>query len=193
MIWPGMKTELAAYEGLIHCTAERYVGFLDHDLDDIKQVLRVKVWQALTAYDGSRSPQAIERFVFSCMRNRVKDLLKEQDRRNDRRQGTQLYLEDSPGHATQEAFELRYLAQDDELAYAEVEDEPVPLPSTLTELERSVVRLLVLDYAQTEVARELGVSRQRVRTALAAVQEKMGDWAPPGFPLPTSLACASAA
>lgn len=179
-------TDLAEYEGLIHSTAVRYVGFLDDDLDDIKQLLRIKVWQALRAFDPTRGEKPTENFVFSCVRNRVKDLLKEQVRRNRRRNGTQQFVEDAPGYVTVDAFELRYFAVASEEVFADVEDDEVPLPSTLTELEGAVVRLLVLDYNQTEVAALLGVTRQRVRKAQAAVQEKMADWHP------TSAAAAAA-
>lgn len=171
--------ELAAYEGLIHATAERYAGFVvDHDLDDIKQILRIKIWQALRAYDATRGTQPPESFVFACMRNRVKDLLKEQDRLNERRQGIQLYVEDAPGHATTAAFELHYLIEDGEVVYAEVEDEPVELPSTLSEREAQVLRLLMQGYGQTEIARELALTRPQVRAAQARLESKMADWRP---------------
>lgn len=172
--------ELAAYEGLIHSTAARYAGYVDDDLDDIKQILRIKVWQALRAYDATRGTKPPESFVFACVRNRVKDLLKEQSRRNERRQGAQLYLEDTPGHVTADAFELHYMVEVEDTVYAEVEDEPVVPPSTLTELERDVLQLLLMDYGQTEIARELTVSRQRVKSAQAALKEKLADWSPTG-------------
>jgi hypothetical protein len=59
--------DIAPYEGLIHSTAVRYVGFLDDDLDDIKQLLRIKVAQALVAFDPTRGEKPTENFVFSCV------------------------------------------------------------------------------------------------------------------------------
>jgi DNA-directed RNA polymerase specialized sigma24 family protein len=102
------KPQLSDFEGLIFSTAVRYAPVIaDEDVEDIKQILRVKVWQALQAYDRTRSTQDVEAFVFGCMYNRVKDLLKAQERRNDARNGRQLYIEDQEERG---AFEAEYLA-----------------------------------------------------------------------------------
>jgi RNA polymerase sigma factor (sigma-70 family) len=185
------EADIASYEGLIFSTAVRYDDYLDDDLEDIQQILRVKVWRALLAFDPQRSRLDKKNYVFGCVRNQVKDLLKAQARRDRARNGRQLYIEDAeakiPG-----AFEVRYLAEDAEAVFAVVEDERVPLPATLTELERGVVLLLLLDFNQTEMAVHLQVSRRRVRHAHLSVQEKMRDWRPGKGPVrveaPTEVA-----
>lgn len=175
-------TELHDFEGLIAATAARYAPILDHDEEDVRQVLRIKVWQALSAYDKRRvrstdadEAERIGRWVFSCVKNRVKDLLKEQDRLNARRNGGQCYIEDVSDDFG--SFEGRYLSAED-MELRELEEASVQLPSTLTEIEVRVVRLLVLEYSGTEISLILGVSRRKVREAHAAVQEKMADWQP---------------
>lgn len=182
-----MKTvaELTHYEGLIFATAARYAPILDHDVEDIRQVLRIKVWQALEAYDERRGAKGLESFVFSCVKNRVKDLLKEQDRLNQRRNGSQHYIEDLTDDFGN--FEGRYLSAECP-DMMELEERDLGLPSTLTEIEVQVVKLLVLDYRRSEIAVLLGVSRQKVRAAHSAVQTKMADWAPSRVPAPELVA-----
>lgn len=172
---PGMSevTQLKHYEGLIYSTAARYAPILDYDAEDVRQILRIKVWQAIEAYNARRGTKGLESFVFSCMRNRVKDLLKEQDRLNTRRNGGQHYIEDFTddfGH-----FEGRYLTADCSELH-ELEEADLGLPSTLTEIEVRVVKLLVLDYRRSEIAVILGVSRQKVRAAHSQIRVKMADW-----------------
>lgn len=168
--------DISPYLGLIHATAARYEPILDDDLEDIKQVLALKVAQAVAAFDPSKTKLPLRNFVFSCVTNRVKDLLKEQSRRNDRRGGGQLYVEDV-GSASM-AFEATYLCVSEEIVYFEVEDETVKLPATLSPLEAQVVQLLLLEYNQTEIAVRLKVTRAAVRKAHASVQAKMADWRP---------------
>lgn len=168
--------DIGPFEGLVHATAARYAPYLDDELDDIAQMLRVKVWQALRGYDAERATQTVEGFVFSCVVNRVKDMLKVQSRLNARRNGGPLYVEDCSA-SNPSAFEAEHFSTGiDVVVEAVVEMERVELPSTLTRDERHVVLLLMLDYKQTEIAKELGVPRSRVRATHAAVQEKMADW-----------------
>jgi RNA polymerase sigma factor (sigma-70 family) len=177
------EVDIRPYEGLVFSTARRYSEYLDLDMEDVQQILRLKVAQALMKFDpGRRSTrfelaEARRRWVFGAVRNQVKDLLKAQDRRNDARGGGQLYIEDVSGET--DAFERRHLMESDEDALAPVLDQIPELPSSLNWLERGVVLLLILELNQTEIARRLGVSRQKVRTAHASVQVKMADWRPP--------------
>lgn len=158
------------FEGLVRATARRYADLLaDEDIEDIRQILRVKVWKALARYDARRSDLDVERYVFGCLANQVKDLLKAQMRLNAARSGSMRYIEDI------EADGRELCVEDD--ALAAVEDQ-LPLPSTLTRVERAVVVLLVAGHNQTEAAVVLGISRTTVRRARAAVQRKMADWDP---------------
>lgn len=181
--------DIGPFEGLIHSTAARYSAYLDDDIEDIEQILRVKVWQALRAYDPARVNgqrartreeewERVKRYVFSCVRNRVKDLLKQQYRLNRARgSGRPLYTDDVAA-ASPEKFERKYLMVEEEFIFAVVEEESVELPSTLSVFEVKVVHLLLLEMNQTEAARVLGVPRGRVRSAHAAVKAKMADWHP---------------
>lgn len=190
--------DIGHYEGLVHSTAVRYAPILaDEELDDIKQLLRIKVWKSRLAYSPSRVTQATERaeerWVFSCLANYVKDLLKQQSRLNERRGGGQVYIEDqSTGGSSQQRLDRFELANglvvDDDQVYAVVEEEKVELPSTLTLLEQRIVALLLLgEFTQPEMAALLGVSVQRVKKGQAAIREKMLDWRP-SAPLAVALA-----
>jgi RNA polymerase sigma factor (sigma-70 family) len=175
--------DIGPYEGLIFSTAARYAAYFDDDVEDIQQVLRLKVWRALKAYDPRRSSQPVQKFVFSCLRNQVKDLLKQQFRLNRaRRSASPVYLDDEAG-LTPDFFERKYLVVEEEAVFAVVDDEDCELPSTLTTFEVTVVHLLLLEYNQTEAARILDVPRGRIRAAHTSVKEKMADWRPT-LPLP---------
>lgn len=155
------------FEGLVHATARRYADLLaDEDIEDIRQILRVKVWKALARYDERRSDLNVERYVFGCLANQVKDLLKAQTRLNAARNGSLRYLAD----VEVDGYEL---SVDEDRALAAVEDQ-LPLPSTLTHVERSVAVLLVAGHTQIEAAVVLGISRTTVRRVRAAVRAKMG-------------------
>lgn len=177
------ELELATYEGLIFATAARYASILDDDIEDIQQCLRIKVWKALAGFDPARNriktDDAIRRWVFSCVANGVKDLLKSQSRRDARRDGRQLYIEDyTETDAQAHHFEARYLAEARDDVYFDVEEDGVKLPSTLTSDEKSVVYLLLLDFNQTEISVAMSVTRDQVRRLHGRVQEKMQDWKP---------------
>lgn len=170
--------DIGPFEGLVHSTAARYAPYLDDDLEDIAQALRLKVWQARRSYDPARATQTEEGYVFSCVVNRVKDMLKVQARLNKRRNGAALYLEDCAA-SNPAAFEAEHFStHEDVVVEAVAAADNYELPSTLTVDERSVVVLLLLDLKQTEIAIVLGVSRGRVRATHTAVREKLADWSP---------------
>lgn len=185
--------DIEAYEGLIFETARRIAAHVEADFDDIRQELRIKVWRALGSFDANRSSVTRDNFVFSCVMNAKKDLLKK------KRRG-EAYIEDfaTDQHAgatpdSSEAarasdyrrsrFEARYLALSEEMAYAEVDNERLMLPATLTGRERTVLLLLYRDWRQpnaSEVARELGLTRSQIETTVASLRLKLADWRPAG-------------
>jgi RNA polymerase sigma factor (sigma-70 family) len=173
----GMTRELASYEGLVFRTAQMYAPLVDDDEDDVRQELRITAWKALASYRGrsaeipdlkGRTPR--DKYVFMCVSNRVKDLLKKKKRPED-------FIEDrAPDAVRRERFDAQHLSVD-ESAYVEaIIDGDVVLPSTLDLMEIQVVRLLLQDLNQTEIARHLGVTRTKVREAHASVKLKMADW-----------------
>lgn len=164
------KYEVAYYEGLCRKTASMYVGYVEDDYDDIVQTLRVKAWRALQSYDPSRSKLPVERYVFSCMRNQVKDILKRK-RRND------TYIEDF-ADAARDRFEDEYLSTPHDVTFHLVEDEPPLIPSTLTAVEREVVLLLYAGYSRREMALKLSIKLGQVDVTVQAIQAKMSDWRP---------------
>lgn len=180
--------DIGAYEGLVFTTSARYSPYLDDSPEDIAQELRVKVWRALQSYDPARATQTLDGYVFSCVVNRVKDLLKVQSRLNARRNGGALYIEDCAS-SSPAAFEAEHFSSSGDLADEIADAESVELPSTLTPYERRVTVLLLLDLRQAEIAMVLGVPRSRVRAAHSSVREKLADWSPssPPEPLPVSL------
>lgn len=160
------------YEGLIFTHALRIVDHVDDDLDDIRQFYRIKAWKALGAFDPMRWPaevdrhgrSAVDRFVFSCLKNAEIDMLKRRRRR-------EVSLDEVDGagwtHATIDA----------EVVYAQVEVQPL-LPSTLSGLELRAIVLLYRGYQQTEAARRLGIDARAMKRTVRSIRDKMADWQP---------------
>jgi RNA polymerase sigma factor (sigma-70 family) len=187
---------LAHFEGLVRKTAGRYQPRLEEDYDDICQFLRYKVWKALLSVDPEQlrtraltsqytALQLRDRYVFSCIANAVKDLLK-------RKRHNLLFIEDMTatrfehyegGNGTtaardqRDAFDERYLREDD--AFTKVDDD-VLIPSTLTRDEREILLLMYLDYKPAEIAAQKAVPRKEVSAAMKTIREKMADWSPSG-------------
>jgi len=151
---------ISHYEGLVRKTAASIEPFVEDDFDEICQFLREKVWKALDAFTPSRvrktskySPgQQLERFVFSCILNGKKDVLKKK-RRN------WLYIDDM---------------------FTDLDPEPpVPIPSSLTQQEKRVAMMLYDGYKIDEIAGRLDTTRRGVAVVVESIQLKMIEWAPP--------------
>lgn len=171
---PRPGTEIADYEGLVFSTAARLDGRLEMDVDDIRQVLRVKVWTSLRKYDTARSKMSRENYVFMCIQNAVKDML----RKRKRGEVSIEYLTGDAGRLTREGFDALYFREEEEAVYGAIERERVLIPSTLDDREVRVVVLLYDGYSQTEAARALGLTRSQVERAMVAIRDKMADWRP---------------
>ena len=167
------------YEGLVRKTAGRYSRIVQEEYEDLCQILRLKVWRALESFDLEKATQPIQGYVFSCVRNQVKDLLKRK-RRDD------LHIEDiapqTPAgeseYARRDKFESRYLEHGEEEAFAEVLAETPLIPSTLSPNERRVVVCMYLEYGQAEIAEVLSLSRREVARSVRGIKDKMEDWKP---------------
>lgn len=170
------KYEITFYEGLIRKTAAIYAPRIQEEYEDIVSILRIKAWRALVAYDPERSTQQVEKFVFSCVTNQVKDLLK-------RKRRHEVYLADMPrtsvdGDELADGVDQRYLSVSDEIVYADVERELPLIPSTLTGVERDILVRLYLDANQRDIALELGLSRADMVRSVRSIRLKMADWQP---------------
>lgn len=178
--------DIRRYEGLVFKTATLLEGKVDDELDDICQLLRIKVWKALEAWSPNRSKLSQDRFVFSCLVNLKKDLL---DKRRRKVEGGRLplYIEDiapvvEEGHPAgggrRDKFEARHLSVDPEEVYGMLEEDNVLVPSTLTGTERRVVCLLYADYKQVEIAASLDLGGKEIERAMKSIRLKMADWRP---------------
>jgi RNA polymerase sigma factor (sigma-70 family) len=177
------------YEGLIFTTTSQIVELVEEDFDDILQHLRITVWRALLAFKPERyadlTPGARHErqrsYVFSCVQNRKKDVLK-RVRRGDR------YIEDE-AEADPDHFECRYLVETPDTVYGEIEDGELVLPSTLDELERHVVVYLYAGRTQVETAEVVGLTPNQMQTVMRRIRWKLADWKPssePAVPPPRS-------
>lgn len=180
---PVTDNEIRHYEGLVRKTASMYANIVEEDFDDICSLLRIKVWQALLAFDPAKARQPKDAYVFMCVKNRVKDLVKKV-RRND------IYIEDiAPTEGThmrenvggqingqRDRFESKYLVALEEQVFGDL-DKPL-IPSTLSGRERTVLAYLYLDYPQAEIAEVMEVSRKEVATSVRGIRTKMDDWRP---------------
>jgi RNA polymerase sigma factor (sigma-70 family) len=184
-----MTARLRHYEGLIFTTAQRLVasGVLD-EAEDIQQLLRVKAWKGLRAFDPSKARgMTVDRYIFMVIRDQAKDIAK-------RKRVVVLLIEDQapargehrPEDSPRDAFEARYLAESDE----EIVRTPPLVPNTLTGLERRVLVLLYRDYKQVEIARRLACTERDVSGAVRALRAKLADWQPAGAASPAASAVA---
>lgn len=193
---------LAHYEGLVRKTAGRYVNRLEEDYDDVCQFLRYKVWKALLSVDPEQlrkrsqtsqyTPLELrDRYVFSCIANAVKDLLK-------RKKHNLLFIEDytvtkfahyeggdntSASRDRRDEFDERYLCEEDTFADPDVE---VLIPSTLTRAEREILLLMYLDYKPAEIATHRAVPRKEISASMKTIREKMADWNPGSQQVPVA-------
>lgn len=182
--------DLAHYEGLVLMTAARYVDMIDGDIEDLQQLLRIRVWKALNAFDpaksvvprvrGRRSPR--ERFVFMVLRNECKDWVRWKRLRGNLSIERLEEMDTEGGTPVSRELE-QTLSTSSDVVYSEVEDELPLIPSTLNELELQVVCLLYRDYRQTEIALKLMVEKREVERAVRGIRAKMADWRP-SAPLP---------
>lgn len=176
----GNPRSVAYYEGLIFVTTKRIEKYVEAEPEDIAQRLRIKVWTALERYDQSRSKMTVERWIFQCLRNEVKDILKKRKEFNvhieefSAPQSTGSPNADSRSNLDATPFARRYLSVAPETVFADVEDDEdeVILPG-LTEEEQTVARLLVENYTQPEIAVKMGIRLLQVRAYIAAIKLKL--------------------
>lgn len=173
---------LRHYEGLIFRTAQLTAPLVEDDFDDICQVLRIKVWRALIAWDPARAPKLVakhgvdiarDRSIFAWVKNQQMDIIKKKRRHEVSIEGLSL-------SETQAGFE--HLASTPDEVYAQVEAELPVIPSTLTDMELRVVCLLYAEYSQSEVAASLGIPKREVERIVRSIRAKMADSDPAGIP-----------
>lgn len=182
---------LAHYAGLVFKTAARVAGASEMEQEDVQQELWIKVVTALRAYDPTRSRMKRDAYVFACIYNRSKDLLKHGGRKRAR--GVDLFIEDlapnsADGNGSRERFERRHLAVDAEQVFEEIETDPVMLPNTLSALEKQIMLLLYFNYSPWEAAAKLGLSRKTVESKIESMRVKLSDFDP--CPATVTLAAA---
>lgn len=177
---------IGRYEGLIFRHAIRIEHIVEIELDDIRAIYRIKTWYALERYDSGRGGGlacartnggcrcARCRFVFMCLKNMEKDLLKRVRRR-------EILLEDAAPSSqpqSRDRFEQQHgLAISHDEVYGEVEDDLL-LPSTLTRGERATVLALIDGATQADIRREAGLSRGEMDRVMMSIRSKMADWKP---------------
>lgn len=182
---------LAHYEGLVIKTSthRRYEGIKRWDREEVRQLLRLRVWKALLAWDpkeprtrkrlleGKTEEQLRDAYVFGCVTNQMKDLLK-RDRERDLLVEDFLDTdrgEDGQWEGAAARFERRYLSVETDA----IEAVAVPLiPNTLTSDERYVLLCAYNGYNGPETAERLGMTRGQVAMHIREIREKMRDWRP---------------
>lgn len=178
-----MREDVDEFEGLVHTTASKFASMVGLEEDDFKQEMRLTVLKATRSYDPARCRTSKRAFVFSCLSNRVKDLKRDRARRAGRLHIA--YIEGfghkaGPGDNTADSydlFEYRFMHSSHDEIYAPVEDEFV-MPATVTSDEQEIVYLLVIGYAQTEIAETLAIEYAEVVKRMRVLREKFRDWKP---------------
>lgn len=179
---------LRHYEGLIFRTAQLTAPLVEEDFDDICQVLRIKVWNALLKWDPARAPKLVakhgvdvarDRSIFAWVKNQQMDIIKKKRRHEVSIEGNH-----DDGHLAATADEV----------YGQVEADLPVIPSTLTDMELRVVCLLYAEYSQSEVAASLGIPKREVERIVRSIRAKMADWAPTTSPpaIVADVACPEA-
>lgn len=177
-----IEATLAQFEGLVLETARQIVSSgVELEFEDIAQLLRIKVWRAVVAYDSAHERRLpLRNFVFGCLYNMRKDILKRPRRYNASVEAARArpagITEGGAGWA--DVFDGRYLSIDAEVVYAEVECEEIVLPCTLTAIERRVIALRMAGRLLIEIDAELGLSRSQREAVMVSVRAKLADWAP---------------
>lgn len=193
---------LPRFEGLVFETARQIVmGGVELEFDDVKQLLRIKVWRAIQAHDAEHQRGLpLRRYVFMCLTNLRKDLEKRPRRYNssiDEIRKRALDGCDEGGDAISDWFDFRYLSIDAEQVYGPVEDE-LHLPCTLDAAERRLITLTMQGRPARQIEDELGLSCAQRKLAMRTVREKLADWQPtrpraaptPPLPVPVPVAVA---
>lgn len=188
-------------EGLVKETASQMLeAGLPMEFEDVAQLLRIKVWKAAQRFDQRRADEGeffhqaidrygrtpIERFIFGCVLNMRKDIEKKPrhylssiDELRD------LQVKHGLDAGQRDRFDARYLSTDHEQVFGEVEDD-LPLPSSLTKLERQVVELRLEGLMLFEIDRALSLSRAQRERVMRSIREKLADWKPESPPAPRS-------
>jgi DNA-directed RNA polymerase specialized sigma24 family protein len=179
------SAEIAEFEGLVGATARQIVeGGCEVEFDDIRQLLRVSVWNALGEFETARlgprfkvdrlgrTPR--QRFVYMCLWRTRYDIEKRRPKRYD----SSIEVLRAPGarnfSTTADHFDARYLSVDAEL----FEGDELELPNTLTPVERRVVEMLVEGFSPREIEHALDLSAEHRRQATRSARERLADWRP---------------
>lgn len=181
--------DLAPFEGLVFSTARMFASQVKREEDDLAQELRIVVWRAVRKHDPTRSSLSLERYVFGCLTNKIRDYKRDAAREHDRRERFGvgfLHIEDMRlistdsdlGGDRQEAFDSRYNFMAREEVYGRIEDGLFELPSTVTEQEADVLVMLMMDLTKPEIMLRLSLTRARVDACVDALREKFADWKP---------------
>ena len=182
---------LRHYEGLVYKTALLTAPLVEEDFDDVVQLLRIKVWRVLIAWDPARAPKLVarvgldearDRSVFAWLKNYQRDLIKK--KRRGEVSLDSCPIRDEETGEERRRFEHIYALGFEDNGYERVEVGPPLIPSTLTGPERRVVCLLYSEYRQSEVALYLGLPKREVERLVRSIRTKMADWAPPASSSP---------
>ncbi len=171
------------YEGLVHGTIKKHGVPPEMEREDVEQILRAKVVEALNRFDPKQG-LAQKNYVFGCVLNQMRDLLRKKPRFDvSIHQFEDSHTRDSGEHGQPRvgrARELKIgLVETEEEAFAEVlNDEPVHLPNTLTGDEHRMATLLSEGATPTEVMEELGLNIWVWSRNLKSLKLKLADWNP---------------
>jgi hypothetical protein len=160
--------ELGPFEGLVYTTARMFAAGANMECEDMRQELRVAVWQAIGKHDPSKMP--LNRFVFALVSNRASTLRRGAMRRTNR--------EGRPcdGDVVGRADARTYVTRDE--VYGKIDGGLLTLPATVTQREADVLVMLMMEMGKMEIARRLEVGRREVDTLTEALRIKFADWRP---------------
>jgi hypothetical protein len=188
---PVTAERVARYEGLVVSTSRKFVNLLRIEEEDLKQMLREKVFKILGSYDPVRSKLPEERYVFGCLTNFITDL-KQASIRGARIEFLSLehganrlggaegivrqYIQgevvgESAGpHGTH----CEVLVDDVRLELTESRVDGLPVDRT----EALVISLLYSKHSYAEIAIRLEITKLEVKSVVAGLRERFEDLRP---------------
>lgn len=162
------------YEGLVKGTVKRFGLPPGQEREDVEQVLRMKVLEALDRYDET---QGVPRrnFVFGCVANRMRDLWRKRVVSESSWEEITGTGDTGPTGALETQLGLEVA---EEQVYGHVWEEEFVLPSTLTRMERLMAEGLMEGLRPGDIMAEHRMTRKQWMRGLRSLRIKMADWEP---------------
>ncbi len=161
---------VAKYARLVRTVIRPY--FLSGgDVDDLYQEGMIGLLKAIRAYDPQRSP-CFEAYAATCIRNRIFDTLRHQEREWERRLHR---VDESSSLFDYSADDILSDPETEVLASESVQEIIAALSGLLSAFEASVLKSYLRGLTVSEIAAELGRPAKSVDNAIRRIRRKFAQ------------------